>query len=196
MESSYNLPSSVIEEMRREIRKHDKYQALVERKKLCTKQGQYALAMTVQKGIEDFEKDALKRCVEHYKKNIKSMVEVVTSMKPDDMNYMLERSYAVVMLSDVLDSVIRDMKRMTGLYYPEHKFNSYDKLLSVVKEAKDFIGLVNGLGNGDSYHINLYGDSVDNVTEMIINKARSFMNKINHHEKTVNKKAARVSEVA
>lgn len=196
MEEKYDLPVKVIEELKSEIRKHDKYKALEELRKKLYKQGSFAQAAKVKKDIEVFEAKALRDCVAHYKKNSMDMSKAIADMESEDRQQMCVHLYASIMLIDALDTIIREMKGKFNSYYPTYKFNSYDELNQVVKKAKDFIAIVNNIGDGDPYHVNLYGDSVDNVTELVVNKARSFMNKVNYHEESINKKAARHAKVA
>lgn len=196
MNKEYGLPIEVIRNLTNEIRKHERYTALASKKKELQKMRSYALAMQVQQAMDDFEKKNLDRSVELYKKRVKSMVEMVTSMSNEDMNSMTMYSYAVIMLTDCLETFILEMNQKVKKYYPEHKLHAYDELLQLAKESKKYISIVNGLGGKDTYHMNLYGDSVENLREMIENKAKSFINKINHHEESVNKKVARNTEVA
>lgn len=196
MEQKYDLPIDIVESLKREIWKHDRYKALEELRKKLYKLGQFAQAAKVKKDIEIFEEQALNNCIAHYKKNTMNMSEAISSMSEEDSSKMCVYSYASIMAIDALDSVVRNMKEIFNSYYPKHKFDSYDKLVNVVKEAKSFISVVNNLGGDDKYHLNLYGDSVDNVIELVVNKARSYMNKVNHHEESVNKKAARHAKVA
>ena len=195
MNKEYGLPIEVINGFVKEIRKHDRYVALSEKKKQLQKQRSYALAMQVQQTMDDLEKKALERSVELYKNRVKSMVEVVTSMKKEDMNEMTVYSYAIVMLSDCLETFIMEMNEKVKKYHPKYKLHAYEELLQLSKESKKYISLVNGLGGKDTYHMNLYGDSVDNLTEMIVNKAKSFMNKIDYHEESVNKKSRSNAEM-
>lgn len=188
MEQKYDLPIDVVESLKREIRKHDRYKKLEELRRKLYKQGSFAQAAKVKKDIEVFEEQALNDCIELYKNNTMNMSKAISSMNEEDMNKMCVYSYASIMAIDALDSVVRNMKAIFSSYYPKHKFDSYDKLVNVVKEAKSFISVVNNLGGDDKYHLNLYGDSVDNVIELVVNKARSYMNKIDHHEKSLDKK--------
>lgn len=196
MEQKYDLPIDVVESLKREIRKHDRYKKLEEFRRKLYKQGSFAQAAKVKKDIEVFEEQALKDCIELYKNNTMNMSKAISSMNEEDMNKMCVYSYASIMAIDALDSVVRNMKAIFSSYYPKHKFDSYDKLVKVVKEAKSFISIANNLGGDDKYHLNLYGDSVDNVIELVVNKARSYMNKVNHHEKSIDRKALRNTEVA
>lgn len=196
MEQKYDLPIDVVESLKREIRKHDRYNKLEELRRKLYKQGSFAQAAKVKKDIEVFEEQALKDCIELYKNNTMNMSKAISSMNEEDMNKMCVYSYASIMAIDALDSVVRNMKAIFSSYYPKHKFDSYDKLVKVVKEAKSFISIANNLGVDDKYHLNLYGDSVDNVIELVVNKARSYMNKVNHHEKSIDRKALRNTEVA
>ena len=196
MEQKYDLPIDVVESLKREIRKHDRYKKLEELRRKLYKQGSFAQAAKVKKDIEVFEEQALKDCIELYKNNTMNMSKAISSMNEEDMNKMCVYSYASIMAIDVLDSVVKNMKEIFSSYYPKHKFDSYDKLVNVVKEAKSFISIANNLGGDDKYHLNLYGDSVDNVIELVVNKARSYMNKIDHHEKSVDKKPKCNAKVA
>ena len=196
MEQKYDLPIDVVESLKREIRKHDRYKKLEELRRKLYKQGSFAQAAKVKKDIEVFEEQALKDCIELYKNNTMNMSKAISSMNEEDMNKMCVYSYASILAIDALDSVVRNMKSIFSSYYPKHKFDSYDKLVNVVKEAKSFISVVNNLGGDDKYHLNLYGDSVDNVIELVVNKARSYMNKIDHHEKSIDKKDKSNAKVA
>lgn len=196
MEQKYDLPIDVVESLKREIRKHDRYKKLEELRRKLYKQGSFAQAAKVKKDIEVFEGQALKDCIELYKNNTINMSKAISSMNEEDMNKMCIYSYASIMAIDALDSVVRNMKAIFSSYYPKYKFDSYDKLVKVVKEAKSFISIANNLGGDDKYHLNLYGDSVDNVIELVVNKARSYMNKIDHHEKSIDKKDKSNAKVA
>jgi hypothetical protein len=196
MENNYGLPKEVIDELKKEIRKHRQYQVLQERKNMFVVNQNYALAMQTQEMIDRFEKKHLDECVRIYLDSVKNVGEMVKGMNKDDMDMMCAYGYSVVMLADSLDTILIEIEQLMKKYYPDYKIHAFDKLKELGKESKNCLSLVEGLGGNDPYYMNLYGDSADKLTEMIVNKAKSFLNKVNRHEESINKKAKRNVNVA
>ena len=196
METNYGLPKEVIDELKKEIRKHRQYQILQERKRMFVVNQNYALAMQTQEMIDRFEKKNLDDCVKIYLNNVKNVGQMVKGMNKDDMDMMCAYGYSVVMLADSLDTILMEVDQLMKKYYPGYKIHAFDKLKQLGKESKNCLSLVEGLGGNDPYYMNLYGDSADKLTEMIVNKAKSFLNKVNRHEESINKKAKRNAKVA
>lgn len=196
MENNYGLPKEVIDELKKEIRKHRQYKVLQERKNMFVVNQNYALAMQTQEMIDRFEKNHLDECVRIYLDSVKNVGEMVKGMNKDDMDMMCAYGYSVVMLADSLDTILMEIDQLMKRYYPDYKIHAFDKLKELGKESKNCLSLVEGLGGNDPYYMNLYGDSADKLTEMIVNKAKSFLNKVNRHEESINKKAKRNAKVA
>ena len=196
MENNYGLPKEVIDELKKEIRKHRQYQVLQERKRMFVVNQNYVLAMQTQEMIDRFEKKSLDDCVKIYLNNVKNVGQMVKGMNKDDMDMMCAYGYSVVMLADSLDTILMETDQLMKKYYPDYKIHAFDKLKQLGKESKNCLSLVEGLGGNDPYYMNLYGDSADKLTEMIVNKAKSFLNKVNRHEESINKKAKRNAKVA
>lgn len=196
MEDNYGLPKEVIDELKKEIRKHRQYKVLQERKNMFVVNQNYALAMQTQEMIDRFEKNHLDECVRIYLDSVKNVGEMVKGMNKDDMDMMCAYGYSVVMLADSLDTILMEIDQLMKRYYPDYKIHAFDKLKELGKESKNCLSLVEGLGGNDPYYMNLYGDSADKLTEMIVNKAKSFLNKVNRHEESINKKAKRNAKVA
>lgn len=196
MENNYGLPKEVIDELKKEIRKHRQYQVLQERKRMFVVNQNYVLAMQTQEMIDRFEKKSLDDCVKIYLNNVKNVGQMVKGMNKDDMDMMCAYGYSVVMLADSLDTILMETDQLMKKYYPDYKIHAFDKLKQLGKESKNCLSLVEGLGGNDPYYMNLYGDSADKLTEMIVNKAKSFLNKVNRHEESINKKAKRNAKVS
>lgn len=196
MENNYGLPKEVIEEFKKEIRNHPRFKRLHEKKKVFINTQNYVMAMQMQDMIDRFEKQIFEQCVKTYMDRVKNVGEMVRGMNKEDMDMMCAYGYSIVLLSDSLDTILMETDQLMAKYYPGYKIHAFDKLKQLGKEAKNCMSLVDGLGGNDPYYMNLYGTSADKLTEMIVNKAKSFLTKVNRHEESVNKKAARNAKVA
>lgn len=196
MGNNYGLPKEVVEEIKKEIRNHPQYRGLHEKKRIFINTQNYVMAMQTQNMIDRFEKQTLEQCAKTYMDRVKNVGEMVRGMNKEDMDMMCAYGYSIVLLSDSLDTILMETDQLMAKYYPGYKIHAFDKLKQLGKEAKNCMSLVDGLGGNDPYYMNLYGTSADKLTEMIVNKAKSFLTKVNKHEESVNKKAARNAKVA
>lgn len=63
----------------------------------------------------------------------------------------------------------------------------FDKLQELANEARSHVRLIDGYENSD-YYYNLYGDSADKLKDLIVNKGKSFVNKLKAYEERTKKK--------
>ena len=112
MENNYGLPKEVIDELKKEIRKHRQYKVLQERKNMFVVNQNYALAMQTQEMIDRFEKNHLDECVRIYLDSVKNVGEMVKGMNKDDMDMMCAYGYSVVMLADSLDTILMEIDQL------------------------------------------------------------------------------------
>ena len=95
MENNYGLPKEVIEDIKKEIRKHPKYMGLHEKKKIFINTQNYVMAMQTQDLIDKFEKQTLEQCAKTYMNSVKNVGDMVREMNKEDMDMMCAYGYSV-----------------------------------------------------------------------------------------------------
>ena len=116
-------------------------------------------------------------------------------MNEEDKDLMSAYGNAIIMIADCLETICMDTNNMLQKYHPNFRIEMFDKLNELAKEARNHVRLIDGYENSE-YYYNLFADVSDNMREMIVNKGRSFCNKLKAYEKRTNKKVKRNAKVA
>ena len=122
------------------------------------------------------------------------MQGVVDCMGDEDKEKMNIYANALYLLSDVLDSMILDTNDILKKY-DACDASGFDKLSSVLKETKGLVAHFYTLMD-DKRATDIFGDCSYKLYKLVFNQSSSYVNKLKRYAEDVNKKSARVSEVA
>ena len=153
-----------------------------------------AQAVIYAKKMKDYEIRVFEGIARRYIDAHRITCDWVSAMPENDRKNLSILSYAVYMLSDVLDNYIMDLNLLMKKH-TDHRVYGFDKLNQAVKEARKVVVHFDGT-IGDEKATSLFGDVSDELYKLIFNKSSSYYNKLKKHEKSVNKKTARNAKVA
>lgn len=181
------LPKEIVDGMMSKIHKHPKYIGLAKKKAMYLKNGNYFLAMEATKAMEKIVKECLAEYIKHYEGECKKVNELTDSMTDEDRDTMAALGNSIVMMADCLETICMDCNGLLNKYHPNFRIEMFDKLQELANEARSHVRLIDGYENSD-YYYNLYGDSADKLKDLIVNKGKSFVNKLKAYEERTKKK--------
>lgn len=190
-----DLPKEIVDGMMKKINEHPKYIGLANKKAMYLKNGNYVLAMQTAKAMEKIVNECLHNYIKYYEGEVKKMNELTENMSEEDRDTMAALGNSIVMLADCLETICMETNQLLKKYHPNFHIEMFDKLQALADEASAHVRLLDGYENHE-YYDNLYGDMADNLTTMILNKGKSFINKIKAYEERTNKKAKKNAKVA
>lgn len=188
------LTKEQIEEIYKDIYAQPEYRRLAEKHKKFKISGNIAQALIYAKKMKDYEIGVFEGIARRYIDANRITCDWLSAMPENDRKFLSILSYAVYMLSDVLDSYIMDLNQLMKKH-TDHKVYGFDKLNQAVKEARKVVTHFDVTIN-DEKAASLFGDFADDLYKLIFNKSSSYYNKLKKYEESINKKAARNAEVA
>lgn len=186
-----DLPKDIQELVLKEIYTTKKYMSLTATYQHHKAKGNMMQAMMAKKKMQEVEELVFEEFFKSAYKTEVLMSDIVSSMKNEDQITMNSYANGIVMLADVLDNIICEMNELVKKYKPDIKITAFDDLNALGKEAKKNIySFDKSVRN--VYATDLFGATADNLFKMIINKSKSFVNKLNGYDKKNhnNKKSA------
>lgn len=156
--------------------------------------GNMMQAMMAKKMMQKVEDNVFEEFFKQAYKTKVSMYEIMKDMSKEDQLTMNSYANGIMLLADVLDNIVCEMNNMVKRYKPYMRVTSFDDLKGLTKEAKKTVYTFD-MNAKEKYAIDLFGITADNLFEMIVNKAKSFVNKLNGYEKK-NKNDKKVDDTA
>lgn len=194
MELENLLTKEAIDEIYKDIYASKEYRKMADKYQQLMKTGKLAQAVIYAKKMKDYEIGVFEGIARRYIDSHRITCDWVSAMPENDRKNLSILSYAVYMLSDVLDNYIMDLNRLMKKH-TDHRVYGFDKLNQAVKEARKVVVHFDGT-IGDEKATSLFGDVADNLYKMAFNKASSYYNKLKKNAENVNKKAASDAKVA
>lgn len=188
------LTKDQIEEIYKDIYSQPEYRKMAEKHKRFKISGNIAQALIYAKKMKDYEVGVFEGIARRYINANRITCDWLSAMPESDRKFLSILSYAVYMLSDVLDSYIMDLNQLMKKH-TDHRVYGFDKLNQAVKEAKKVVAHFDVTIN-DEKAASLFGDFADDLYKLIFNKSSSYYNKLKNYAENINKKAARNAEVA
>ena len=190
-----NILSKIdIEEVYKDIYTQPEYRKLAEKHKKFKISGNIAQALIYAKKMKDYEVGAFEGIARRYIDANRITCDWVSAMPENDRKNLSILSYAVYMLSDVLDTYIMDLNQLMKKH-TDHRVYGFDKLNQAVKEARKVVTHFDGTMN-DEKATSLFGDFADDLHKLIFNKSSSYYNKLKNHAEKADKNTARNERVA
>lgn len=188
------LTKEQIEEIYKDIYAQPEYRRLAEKHKKFKISGNIAQALIYAKKMKDYETGAFEGIARRYIDANRITCDWLSAMPDNDRKFLSILSYAVYMLSDVLDSYIMDLNQLMKKH-TDHKVYGFDKLNQAIKEARKVVVHFDGT-IGDEKATSLFSSCSDDLYKLIFNKSSSYYNKLKKYEESINKKATRNAKVA
>lgn len=188
------LTKEQIEEIYKGIYAQPEYRKMAEKHKKFKISGNIAQALIYAKKMKDYEVGVFEGIARRYINANRITCDWLSAMPESDRKFLSILSYAVYMLSDVLDSYIMDLNRLMKKH-TDHRVYGFDKLNQAVKEAKKVVAHFDVTIN-DEKAASLFGDFADDLYKLIFNKSSSYYNKLKKHAEKANKKTPQDAKVA
>lgn len=183
-----------IKQIYEEIYASPDYRKMADKYQKFRTSGNFAQMYVMAKKMKDYEIGVFEGIARRYIDKLRITNDWVSSMSDEDRKNLSILSYAVYMLSDVLESFIMDinllMKKNT-----DSRVYGFDKLNEAVKEAKKVVTHFDK-SMCDEKALSMFGDVSDDLFKMVFNKASSYTNKLSDYAKKTNKNTPRHAEVA
>lgn len=188
------LTKEQIEEIYKDIYAQPEYRKMAEKHKKFKISGNIAQALIYAKKMKDYEVGVFEGIARRYINANRITCDWLSAMPDSDRKFLPILSYAVYMLSDVLDSYIMDLNQLMKKH-TDHRVYGFDKLNQAVKEAKKVVAHFDVTIN-DEKAASLFGDFADDLYKLIFNKSSSYYNKLKNHAEKANKKTSQDAKVA
>lgn len=188
------LTKEQIEEIYKDIYAKPEYRKMAEKHKKFKISGNIAQALIYAKKMKDYEVGVFEGIARRYINANRITCDWLSAMPESDRKFLSILSYAVYMLSDVLDSYIMDLNQLMKKH-TDHRVYGFDKLNQAVKEAKKVVAHFDVTIN-DEKAASLFGDFADDLYKLIFNKSSSYYNKLKNYAEKANKKTSQDAKVA
>lgn len=188
------LTKEQIEEIYKDIYAQPEYRKMAEKHKKFKISGNIAQALIYAKKMKDYEVGVFEGIARRYINANRITCDWLSAMPESDRKFLSILSYAVYMLSDVLDSYIMDLNQLMKKH-TDHRVYGFDKLSQAVKEAKKVVAHFDVTIN-DEKAASLFGDFADDLYKLIFNKSSSYYNKLKNHAEKANKNTPQDAKVA
>lgn len=188
------LTKEQIEEIYKDIYAQPEYRKMAEKHKKFKISGNIAQALIYAKKMKDYEVGVFEGIARRYINANRITCDWLSAMPESDRKFLSILSYAVYMLSDVLDSYIMDLNQLMKKH-TDHRVYGFDKLNQAVKEAKKVVAHFDVTIN-DEKAASLFGDFADDLYKLIFNKSSSYYNKLKNHAEKANKNTPQDAKVA
>lgn len=182
-----DIPEDIAQMIRMEVRAKEKYQEVVKKRNQLLLHRRYVEAASLSAGLKDMEDKALYAWLEYAANQAVPVNDLIESMSDEDKEVMASYCNALMMTSDILETLIMDSAQLIRKYHPHTDFVMFDELNMVAKKAAAMVRMLEKYKD-DEFYTNNYGDMTDNLYEMIFNKARSFYRKVKRHSDSLDKK--------
>ena len=185
--TQYNIPDEQMQDILARIKNSTDYQKYVKKRAEHIRRGEMAQAMRVAKMMEQLEQRSIKYYIQSYYRHKEKVNDLLAVMPDKDQDMMAAYGDAIVMLSDVLETLIVETNQLLNKYHPEFQIEMFDKLAELSNEAKKQVRMLDTQSYSDAY-MSLYGITTDKLTNMVINQAKSFVSKVKSNaERLINK---------
>lgn len=137
--------------------------------------GQYIQAMQMRAKIEDVKARVFDKFVARLDRTAERVNLYDTKMTPAQRETMNTLCVTLFMACDIIDSAVVDMKETIKAVDVTMEFIMFDDIKQVIEQARAKIQLMNSAS--DVAQNVIWGDTADNMYEMMQNKARSVIRK-------------------
>lgn len=188
------LSKADIEEIYKDIYAQPEYRELAENHRMYKASGKIAQALIYAKKMKNYEIGVFEGIARRYIDAHRITCDWVSAMPENDRKNLSILSYAVYMLSDVLETYIMDLNLLMKKH-TNHKVYGFDKMNQAMREAKEVVLHYDDIMKDEKATF-LFGHMSDDLYKMIFNKSSSYYNKLKAHAEKADKETSRSAEMA
>lgn len=175
-----DLPADVVERMRGIINADSRMVELRRKHAFLLREHCYMEAVGLKQKIEGIERKVINDYLAEYKGQAESMDNLMREMSDEDRDEISVLTNCVIFLCDMVETFTMDCDAILKKYHPDYRIEMFDKIAECGKAAKEQVEFMSR-NTGLAYQTAFAGDA-DKITEMVRNKARSFVRKLKRKE--------------
>lgn len=179
-----DLPSDVVEKMKEAIRKDPKMQSLQQEKIKALRAYNYIEVSRLAKLIKDIENRVINDYLALYKGQSERMDSLMIDMSEEDRENMNVYTNTIIFLCDMIETLSSDSNQILKKYHPDYNLEMFDKITQLGQEAKSHVKFMSE--NTDMIYQVTFADGADDISELLMNKVKSFIRKLRKKNKISN----------
>lgn len=176
-----DLPVQVQQEVLSTVHAHPEYLKLAGRWRDLLSRRLYVKAAAVKKQMDNLESLSIDRLMKREEmKLVQEQVqarELLGPLTPEELETWNVNVNAAVLLCDMIEVLMSDCNQILRKYHPDCRFQMYDTLVQLGKEASAQVSRMNGVTT--LAFQTKFGDAADDMRELVMNKARAFVRRMN-----------------
>lgn len=176
-----DLPQEVVGKMKETIRNDRQMIALQKKWDKAVRCHNYVEAGKLKTLMEEVEKRVINMYLQQYKGSAERLDGLMTAMSRQDLEDMNIYTNAVIFLCDMIETFSMESNAILQKYHPDHSIEMFRKITELGKEAKVHMRFM-AKETDNLFQIG-FADAADDITELILNKVRSFLRKQRRNEK-------------
>lgn len=183
-----DLPADVVEKMRKMINEDPRMVELRRKHAFLLRGHCYMEAQKLKQMIDGIETKVINEYLAEYKGQAESMENLMRDMTEEDRDEINVLTNCVIFLCDMVETFTMDCNEILKKYHPDYRIEMFDRITECGKAAREQVEFMSR-NTGMGYQTAFAGDA-DKITELVRNKARSFVRKLQRTElrnhKTIN----------
>ena len=172
-----DLPGDVVAGMKKAIRDDRQMIALENKRASLLRARKYVQALDLKKRMDEIEDRVIKDYLSSYVGEAESMANLMIEMTREDRDIINVCTNAIILICDMIETFTMDFNEVLHKYHPDYRLEMYDKIMQVGQEAKSHVKFMSECT--DNFYQCSFADSADDVTNLVRNKARSLIRRIN-----------------
>lgn len=175
MAKTGELPKSMVDEFRGRFEMTPEVRQMRTRVQYFKSTGKFAEAMELEKTLEELFIVALHGYMERAEKQARSFKIETKDFSEKDNDDMMEKLMVLFMCCDIIESSVMDLNDALHRTRPDVNITTFDDVRQALSAAKMKLKYLQD--KGDYMNDLVWGDSCDNMYEMMQSKARSIIRK-------------------
>lgn len=169
------LPDDILKEINAEFEAAPQVRKLRIQMDMLMRSGQLEAALKVGKQIEDVRSHVILEYMRMGENNEVAFNGVVSQLGGKEQDDTMTAVIMLFMCADIIDACVMDMDKLLKTLDDEYRFTTFDDIRDLSTMAKRKLAYVRERANW--LNTEVWGDVVDNMYKMMLNKARSLMRK-------------------
>lgn len=179
-DSIKHLPQHVIDELFDRIERDPIIADLRAKQLQASARRDYVNSAKIGNKIKEVKERVLVMCYEEKQKELVKLEEVMKDMPDKDVSSLVEFSNAIAMCCDMIEGLVMDMEEVCRKHDGSMEIVSYAKIIEMGKAVKGQLELLNS--NPDWCYLGRFGDTSDDMREMLLSKVKKMLREVTKRE--------------
>lgn len=176
-----DLSADVVERMKKMINEDRQMLKLRERHASFLRSHRYMEAMKLKQMMDGIEKRVINQCLSEYEGMSESMDNFMREMSEEDREEINVLTNSIIMLCDMVETFTMDCNGILKKYHPDYRIEMFDRVSECGKAAKAQVDFMSK--STDMVYQCAFAEDADKITEMVRNKAKAFIRKLERRKK-------------